>query len=70
MDTFIGRHLSELIEAKSSPQEDPHVQVPRIFLDETIRCMEEAVHGRTIDFVFNPDIRVGGFQTKKREWFP
>jgi hypothetical protein len=55
VDCFTGNHLSVLTAAKSSPQEDPRLQVPRIFLDETLCCMQEAVHGRLSDLVFNLD---------------
>jgi hypothetical protein len=43
------------METKSSPQEDPHLPIPRIFVHETIRCMQEVVHGRHSDLVFNLD---------------
>jgi hypothetical protein len=36
-------------------QEDSRLQVPREFLEETIRCMEEAVQGVVRDLVFNLD---------------
>jgi hypothetical protein len=55
VDSFLGRHLSELIEVKSTPQEGLHLQVPRIFLHETRCCIQEAVNGRLSDFVFNLD---------------
>ena len=55
VDSFIGRHLTELIETTSTPQEEPRLQVPRIFLDETIQAMKEAVHLRPADLVFNLD---------------
>lgn len=55
VDSFIGRHLTELIETTSTPQEEPRLQVPRIFLDETIKAMKEAVQMRPSDLVFNLD---------------
>jgi hypothetical protein len=55
VDSFILRHCDELTEKKSSPQEEPRLQVPRIFLNETIRCMNEAVQGSPADLVFNLD---------------
>jgi hypothetical protein len=39
VDSFISRHSAELIEKKSSPQEAPRLQVPRVFLDQTVRSM-------------------------------
>jgi hypothetical protein len=53
VDSFIGRHLSELIEVKSTPQEGHRLQVPQIFLDEIIHCMREPVNGRPSDFLLN-----------------
>jgi hypothetical protein len=42
VDSFISRHSAELTEKKSSPQEEPRLQVPRIFMEETIRSMQYA----------------------------
>jgi hypothetical protein len=39
VDSFILRHSAELTEKKSSPQEEPRLQVPRIFLEEPIGSM-------------------------------
>jgi hypothetical protein len=51
--SFIGRHLTELMETTSPRQEEPRLQVPRIFLDETIEAMKEPVHLRPSDLAFN-----------------
>jgi hypothetical protein len=40
---------------KSVPQETPRLEVPRCFLDETIRCITEFVQGRPIELLFNLD---------------
>jgi hypothetical protein len=45
----------ELIEVKSPPEEQPHLQVPQIFPDETRSWIQEAVNGRLIGGVFNLD---------------
>ena len=55
VDSFLFRHNDELTEKKSSPQEEARLQVPRVFLDETIRSMHEAVQGCASDLVFNLD---------------
>jgi hypothetical protein len=66
LDSVIGRHLSELINVKSTPQEKPRLQVPRIFLEETIRNMQEAVNRRLSDFVFNLDeIAISEWEDRK-----
>jgi hypothetical protein len=49
----MSRHLTDLLEATSSPQEGPRLPVPRVFLAETLRCMEEAVGGLVDDLVLN-----------------
>jgi hypothetical protein len=53
--SFISRHCAELIEKKSLPQEEPRLQVPRVFLDQTVHSMHDAVQGRPADVVFNLD---------------
>jgi hypothetical protein len=63
VDSFISRHSAELIEKKSSPQEAPRLQVPRVFLDQTVRSMHEAVQGRPADLVFNLIWMKSGYRT-------
>jgi hypothetical protein len=53
VDSFISRHSAELMEKKCSRQEEPRLQVPRVFLDQTVRSMHEMVHGRPPDLVLN-----------------
>jgi hypothetical protein len=53
VDSCTGRHLAELAETKSMPQEEPRRQVPRVFLNATRYAMQEAVHSRPADLVFN-----------------
>jgi hypothetical protein len=55
VNSFISRHLDELSEVKSTPQENPRLEVPRVFLDETIRCLQDYVHGMKAELVFNLD---------------
>jgi hypothetical protein len=55
VDSFISRHTDELTEKKSSPQEEKRLQVPRVFLEETIRTMHETIPGRPSQLVFNLD---------------
>jgi hypothetical protein len=44
-----------LAEAKSTPQEDARLEIPRIFLDDTVRCLRKYVQGMTAELVFNLD---------------
>jgi hypothetical protein len=55
VDSFILRHRDLLRETKSTPQEEARLEVPRVFLDETIRCLREYVHGMKAELVFNLD---------------
>jgi hypothetical protein len=55
VDSFILPHSAELPEKQSSPREEPPLQVPRIFLEETIRSMHETRQGCPADLVFNLD---------------
>jgi hypothetical protein len=43
VDSFISRHADELTEKKSSPQEETRLQVPRVFLEETIWTMHKTI---------------------------
>jgi hypothetical protein len=64
---FISFHSAELIEKKSSPQEAPRLQVPRVFLDQTARRMHGAVQGRPADLALNLD-KVGISDGEDRQW--
>jgi hypothetical protein len=55
VDSFILHHSDEFTEKKNSPQEDRRLQVRRIFLNETICYMNEAVQGGPADLGFNLD---------------
>jgi hypothetical protein len=55
INSFLGRHLDELCLVKSAPQETELLEVPRCFLEETIRCLHESVQGRPTELVFNLD---------------
>jgi hypothetical protein len=55
VNSFIGRHLDRLRKVKSCPQESQRLEVPRCFLEETIRCLGEFVQGRPAELVFNLD---------------
>jgi hypothetical protein len=73
VDSFISGHSAELIEKKSSPQEAPRLRVPRMFLDQTVRSMYEAVQGRPADRVWNSILMKSGYPTGKtdngRRWW-
>lgn len=66
VDSFLGRHLDDLKEATSHPQENPRLQIPREFLVETLRCMDQAVQGCVRDLVFNLD-EVGASEWEDRK---
>jgi hypothetical protein len=71
--SFISRHSAELIDANSLPQEAPRSQVPRVFLDQTVRGMHEAVQGRPADLAFNSiwmksGYRIGNTDNRRRLW--
>jgi hypothetical protein len=53
VNSFILRHQDDLSETKSTSQEDTRLEVPCAFLDETIRCLREHVHGMKGELVFN-----------------
>jgi hypothetical protein len=40
---------------KSAPQETQRLEVPRFFLEETIRYLHEYIQGRPTEIVFNID---------------
>jgi hypothetical protein len=66
VDSFILRHRDELVEMKSTPQEDARVKVAGIFLDETMRCLGEYVHGMKAELVFNLDeVGVSEWENRK-----
>jgi hypothetical protein len=51
---------------KNGPQEDLRLQVQPIFLNETIRCMQEAVYGRPTDPVFSlGEVEISEWQDHK-----
>jgi hypothetical protein len=55
VDSFTLRHRDVLAETKSTPQEDTRLEVTRVFLNETIRCLREYVQGMKAGLVFNID---------------
>jgi hypothetical protein len=40
---------------KNSPEEEQHLQVPRVFLERTVQSLNEYVQGCTAELVFNLD---------------
>jgi hypothetical protein len=53
VDSFILPHRDELAETKSTPQEAARLEIPRIFLDETVRFLGKHVQGMKGELVFN-----------------
>jgi hypothetical protein len=63
---FISRHADELTEKKSSPPEETRLQVPRVFLEETIRTMHETIQRRPSELVFNLDeVEISDWEDRK-----
>jgi hypothetical protein len=73
VDSLISRDSPKLIEKKSSAQEEPCLQVQRVFLDQTVRNMHDAVQSRPADLVFNLILMKSGYPTRKtdnrRKWW-
>jgi hypothetical protein len=55
VDSFILRDEADLTERNSTPQEEVRLEVPRVFLDETNRCLRDHVQGMKAELVFNLD---------------
>jgi hypothetical protein len=55
VNSFLGRHAERLWKAKSAPQESQRLEVPRYFLEETVRCIAQHVQGPPTELVFNLD---------------
>jgi hypothetical protein len=55
VNSFISRHIDEICQMKSSPQEAEHLEVPRCFLDQTLLRISEFVQSRPAELVFNLD---------------
>jgi hypothetical protein len=55
VDSFLSRHVAELFETKSSPQENERLEVPRGFLEAVIECIRTHVQNACADLVCNLD---------------
>jgi hypothetical protein len=55
VDSFIKRHPDQLFETKSIPQENPRLEVPRVFLEAAIEGFRDHVHHSCAELVFNLD---------------
>jgi hypothetical protein len=55
VDPFITRHAHELFEVKSIPQENPRLEVPRVFLEAAIDGFRDHVHNACAGLLFNFD---------------
>jgi hypothetical protein len=55
VNSFLSRHLDELGKTKSGPQEAQSLEVPRCFLDETVRYINEFVNGLPSGLIFDLD---------------
>jgi hypothetical protein len=70
VDSFILRHRNDLAETKSTPQEDTRLEVPHVFLKETIRCLREYVQGMKVKLIFHLDeVGVSEWEDRRtRRW--
>jgi hypothetical protein len=55
VDPFLRRHADRLFEAKSVPQENPRLDVPRAFLEAAIDGFRDHIHNACAELVFNLD---------------
>jgi hypothetical protein len=55
VDSLLTRHEETLFETKSVPQENPRVEVPRVFLQAGLDRFRDPVHHVCAEFVFNLD---------------
>jgi hypothetical protein len=55
VNSFVLRHLDDVIQTKSAPQEEQRLQVPRVFLKRTVKALHDHVQGCVADLVFNLD---------------
>jgi hypothetical protein len=55
VNSFIDRHIVEIYQMKSPPQEAERLEVRRYCLDQMLICIYEFVHGRPLELVFNLD---------------
>jgi hypothetical protein len=55
VNSFMSRHMDELCNIKNVPQRGKRLEDPRCFLDETVPCITQFVHGLPTELVFNLD---------------
>jgi hypothetical protein len=55
VDSFVIRHAHELFETKSIPQENPRLEVPRVFLEAAIDGFRDHVHNACAELVLDVD---------------
>jgi hypothetical protein len=55
VNSFILRHLDDVIQRNSAPQEEQRLPVPRAFLQRTVKDLHDHVQGCVADLVFNLD---------------
>lgn len=55
VNSFVRRHSDKLFQTKSIPQENPRLQVPRVFLEAALEGFRDHVHGACAELLFNLD---------------
>jgi hypothetical protein len=65
VDSFLSRSAAELFEAKSSPQENQRLEVPRIFFEAVIEGIQTHVQNSCANLVFNlGEIGISGWEDR------
>jgi hypothetical protein len=64
--SLLRRHPDQIIQTKSVPQEQQHLQVPRVFLDDTVQNLNKCVQECVDELVFNLDeVRISDWEDRK-----
>jgi hypothetical protein len=45
VNSFVLRHLDDVIQTQSAPQEEQRLQVPRVFLKRTVKDLHDHIQG-------------------------
>jgi hypothetical protein len=53
VNSFVLRRSDDFIQTKSAPQEEQHLQPPRVFLERTVKDLHDHIEGCVADLVFN-----------------
>jgi hypothetical protein len=66
VNSFVLRHFGDVIQTRSTPQEEQRLQVPRAFLKRTVRDLNEHVQGCVSELVFNlNEVGISDWENRK-----